>query len=609
MNKRMKTITAPALAALALAGCGPAEPTSVAVDTEKENPAPAPQAIKRDIPGGFASSRKCVSVLGNAMRCHYDDYTKRWPQLKGVTLATRDDAAPGGATLVRYVVPDGMEMKDLRDFVKGVEKKRLLVALGCGSRAVEIAKALKGSKAAVYAYVLDSAADVAAVREADSETPVAVPVEESGATLALPNVFYTADAGLANTNALRKLQFKHGARIYVPSFGEPAGKLADDFLKYGWDWTYESASITNSPDAAALEKRLNDRRIVGYAAGTIRYPAWLADGRRYRGTGIGYWGDEVPKIEAASALGANVVRIGFYSVKMHWKRTGAMTEERFAEFDAAFEERLAEIERDLDRVRELGIKAVVAGPQFPNPLEDAELTAYTLRKWRVIARRFKGRTEIYGYDIANELDDREKPPTRIRLRDFMTLAAAAIREEDSDVTLVVQNIASPGGFESPNAFGFETATPLPFDNVVYSPHIYQPMAFTHQGIHKKAGEYEHVEYPGVFTVGGKTKTANKDYIRERLRGVREFQLKYGARIWVGEFSAAAWTKGGAEWLKDASDLFEEYGWDYCYHSFRESDIWSLEREGPEEASLKPAEGETDRMKVLKEKWALNAKER
>jgi len=554
---------------------------------------------------------KASTEAGSAIRCHYDDYTKRWPQLKGVTLETTDDAAldgakKSGATLVRYIVPEGMEIKDIKEFVKRVEKKRLYVALGCGARAAEIAKALKGNKATVYAYLLDSGADVASVREVDPETPVAVPGKDYKATLALPNVFYMADAGLSKTNALRQLQLRFGARVYVPSFGEPAGKLAKDFLAYGWDWTYEGASIASSPDAALLENRLNDRRIVGYAAGTIKYPDWLSDGKRYRGTGIGYWGNEVPKIEAAAAMGANIVRIGFYSVKMRWKLTGAMTEELFADCDAAFEERLAEIERSLDCVRRLGLKAVVAGPQFPNPLENAELTAYTLRKWRMVARRLKGRPEIYGYDIANELDDREAPPMRIRLRDFMILAASAIREEDPDVTLVVQNIASPGGFESPNAFGFETATPLPFDNVVYSPHIYQPMAFTHQGIHKKADEYEHVEYPGVFMEAGKKKIANKDYIRERLRGVREFQQKYGARIWVGEFSAAAWTKGGAEWLKDASDLFEEYGWDYCYHSFRDSDIWSPEHEGSDNPSLKRVEHETDRMKVLKAKWALNA---
>ena len=92
------------------------------------------------------------------------------------------------------------------------------------------------------------------------------------------------------------------------------------------------------------------------------------------------------------------------------------------------------------------------------------------------------------------------------------------------------------------------------------------------------------------------------------RSVRYFQLKTGARIYVGEFSAAAWTDGGAEWLKDVTDLFEAYGWDYTYHAFRENPIWSLEHEGDENASLKvKKDGDTDRMKVMKAKGALNAR--
>lgn len=74
---------------------------------------------------------------------------------------------------------------------------------------------------------------------------------------------------------------------------------------------------------------------------------------------------------------------------------------------------------------------------------------------------------------------------------------------------------------------------------------------------------------------------DKDYVRNAIKTVREFQLKYGARIWVGEFSAASWTDGGDRYLKDLADLFEEYGWDWSYHSFRENVIWSLEHEGEE----------------------------
>lgn len=562
--------------------------------------------------GVLSALALCGAVNAAGDRCDYDNYTKRWPQLKGVTLTTTGSAAlenakKSGATLVRYAVTNGMPKTALVDFVKRVEKKGLYVALDCGTQAREVAQALKGHKTAVYAYVLDSSADVGAVRAADPETPVAVPYVDAQATLALPNVFYTVGAATKETEAARRLQLATGARIYVPSFGEPADKLADLFLKYGWDWTYVGGSITNSPNAKALEKRLNDRRLTGYVAGTIRYPERLSPEKRFRGTGIGYWGDEVPKIEAAVAMGANLVRIGFYGC-WGWKRTGAFTDARLAEGEEAVDRRLKEIERDLDCVRRLGIKAVVTGPSFDNGyLAEAELTAAVIRSWRKIARKLKGRPEVYGYDIVNEPTDLEKPPTRIRHRDFMILVAAAIREEDPDMTLVVEmNCAtSPSAFESPSPFGLETGTPIPFDNVVYSPHVYQPMAFSHQGLHQKADAYTHVDYPGGTFVENGAKKANKDYILGRLQGIREFQQKYGARIWVGEFSCAAWTKDGATYLQDLVDIFEDYGWDYTYHSFRENPIWSLEHEGKDNFSLKPAAADTDRMKVLKAAWGRN----
>ena len=46
------------------------------------------------------------------------------------------------------------------------------------------------------------------------------------------------------------------------------------------------------------------------------------------------------------------------------------------------------------------------------------------------------------------------------------------------------------------------------------------------------------------------------------------------------------------------------------HEIHEAhEIWSLEHEGEENASLKvKKDGDTDRMKVMKAKWALNAKQ-
>ncbi len=63
---------------------------------------------------------------------------------------------------------------------------------------------------------------------------------------------------------------------------------------------------------------------------------------------------------------------------------------------------------------------------------------------------------------------------------------------------------------------------------------------------------------------------------------------HGARIYVGEFSAIAWAPGADAYLRDCISLFEEYGWDWTYHAFREWAGWSVEHEGEDDTSLRPS---------------------
>ena len=37
-----------------------------------------------------------------------------------------------------------------------------------------------------------------------------------------------------------------------------------------------------------------------------------------------------------------------------------------------------------------------------------------------------------------------------------------------------------------------------------------------------------------------------------------------------------WAPGAERWLDDAISIFEEHGWDWSYHAFREYDGWSVE---------------------------------
>jgi hypothetical protein len=48
-------------------------------------------------------------------------------------------------------------------------------------------------------------------------------------------------------------------------------------------------------------------------------------------------------------------------------------------------------------------------------------------------------------------------------------------------------------------------------------------------------------------------------------------------IYVGEFSAARWTgDSGNRYLEHCLEFFEEYGWSWTYHSWREWHGWNAE---------------------------------
>ncbi|MEK7678376.1 MAG: hypothetical protein AAB676_21305 [Verrucomicrobiota bacterium] len=99
---------------------------------------------------------------------------------------------------------------------------------------------------------------------------------------------------------------------------------------------------------------------------------------------------------------------------------------------------------------------------------------------------------------------------------------------------------------------------------------------------------------------------NQEALRRYLQPVREFQLAYNVHIYCGEFSAIRWAPGAAPYLKDCIELFEQYGWDWSYHAYREWDGWSLEH-GPDPNDHKPTAAPTGRKQLLLEWFAKNQK--
>ena len=82
--------------------------------------------------------------------------------------------------------------------------------------------------------------------------------------------------------------------------------------------------------------------------------------------------------------------------------------------------------------------------------------------------------------------------------------------------------------------------------------------------------------------------------------MRSFEERHGAKIYVGEFSAAAWAPGADQYLRDCIEVFNENGWDWTYHAFRESPCWSVEHKGPDGRHMTPALSDTPRKRALLE---------
>jgi hypothetical protein len=168
----------------------------------------------------------------------------------------------------------------------------------------------------------------------------------------------------------------------------------------------------------------------------------------------------------------------------------------------------------------------------------------------------------------NEPDDRDLAPGLMSWRDLAIAAVQRIRPIDTLHPIFV---------EAPPVSGPETLPkfePLPFDNIIYSFHMYVPQEFVFQNIDTNGTP---IYYPGIID----GKMWNKEALRAVLQPNLDWQKAHNASIHVGEFSAIRWAPGNStcNYLNDVIELFEENGWNWDYHAFREWQGWDVEMIG------------------------------
>jgi aryl-phospho-beta-D-glucosidase BglC (GH1 family) len=276
-----------------------------------------------------------------------------------------------------------------------------------------------------------------------------------------------------------------------------------------------------------------------------------------------------------------------------------------AAYDRWIAETLDHVDRLLPLCAELGILVLVdlhtppggrvAGEETCRIFQEKRFQDRFLSLWEEMARRFKGRPAVWGYDLVNEPVEGTVPEG---LMDWQALAEASakrVRAIDPKRAIVVE----PAPWGGPEAL--ENLDPIGVPGVVYSVHMYQPHKFTHQGVYNDPAG---VAYPGV--VDGKP--WDKDQLRKALQPARDFARDYGVHLYIGEFSAIRWAPGESarDWLRDVIDIMEEYGWDWAYHAFREWDGWSVEH-GSEPKDKTRAKAPNSRETLLRSWFAKNAR--
>ena len=272
--------------------------------------------------------------------------------------------------------------------------------------------------------------------------------------------------------------------------------------------------------------------------------------------------------------GATLLR---YQMCRDWGKAG--TNRDLAEYDAWLEGRLAHFESFvLPMCRKYGLKAVLDMHVTPGGRNaqgefcmffEREYANYFVDKWAQIAARFAPIVQtmgpvIYGYDLCNEPVQYNEALPECDWWSLQRRAAEAIREIDPETPIIVES----NNWDVPQTWS--AMSPMALTNVIYQVHVYNPMPYTHQGVHRPVDAP--VAYPGPGL--------DKDFLRRILAPVRAFEQRHGAKIYVGEFSAIAWAPGAENYLRDCMSLFDEYGWDWTYHAFRESRVWDVEMEGP-----------------------------
>jgi endoglucanase len=339
-------------------------------------------------------------------------------------------------------------------------------------------------------------------------------------------------------------------------------------------------------------------------------PAALAGGQKkwgpYRGANTRPTITE-QDVQEFAALGGNLLRINGNTRPL-------MKKQPPYDFD---EDNFTLLDHMLDYCQKYGVHVVIdphttPGTEMPTTTRptdklwsDFTYQHYLINLWEKIAARYKDRGDVIaGYDLLNEpsLPNGGAAGTPADWNLLVRKLIKVIRAADKTHTIIIEppTIRTPEGKVLTRLQGMAYLEAPADANVVYSPHMYEPHEFTHQGVQ---GRLEGVAYPSVI----RGTRWDREAMEKAFEPVAEFQRKHNVPIFMGEFSAPRWVgEDGNRYVRDIIESCEKNGWSWAYHSYREADVWNAEMSNSDKQD-RNRRASTPRLDLLKSFFKLNGK--